>query len=55
MKNKITTITFSKLDGTGVRKISFSKLEPDMSLRFEGEKYYILYKKVGKKEKYSKI
>jgi hypothetical protein len=50
-----TTITFSRLNGTGVQKMVFTELKPDKTLEFEGEKYFILYKKIGKKEQYSKI
>lgn len=52
---KKTTITFSRLNGTGVQKMVFTSLTPDNTLIFEGEKYYILYRKVGRKKgKYTK-
>lgn len=55
MKNtKKTIITFSRLNGTGVQKMVFYDLKPGKKLEFEGEKYTILYKKVGKKEWLSK-
>jgi len=53
MKKK-TIITISRLNGTGVQKLTFTELKPDKTVIFEGEKYFILYKKVGKKEIYSK-
>lgn len=56
MKRKPRTIiTFSSLDMTGVRKITFTELKPDKNIYFDGKKYKILYKKVGKnKGQYSK-
>ena len=44
---KKTTITISRLNGTGVQKLEFRKLKVDAVVYFEGEKYWIVGKKVG--------
>ena len=46
MKKK-TTITMSRLNGTGVQKLEFRELKVDANIYFQGEKYRILGKKVG--------
>lgn len=51
MKKK-TTITMSRLNGTGVQKFEFRELKVDSNIYFEGEKYRILGKKIGAKGKW---
>lgn len=49
---KKTTITISRMNGTGVQKLEFRKLKVGAFVYFQSEKYRILGKKIGAKGKW---